>query len=269
MNGVALFTRDVGAGPDVAVLHGGPGAHHDYLLPQFDTLATGRRLRYYDQRGGGRSTVGRDVPVRWRDHVADLGALCDHWGGAPAHLLGYSWGGLLAMLFAIAYPARVRSLALVSPAPATAAGRRTFERRFAERMDAAHVHAARERLRASGLRERDPEAYRRRAFEISVAGYFHVFDRARDLTPFRVTGRTQTAVWESLGGYDLRAGLEALAIETRVFHGRYDPVPLESAAETARLLAADLVIFEDSGHCPHVEEPDRFTAELDAWLPRR
>src|SRR6266566_1413150 len=73
LNGVRLYTRRVGHGPPVVVLHGGPGAHHDYLLPQYDHLAEGgRTLLYYDQRGGGRSPVPRDVPVGWREHVVDL-----------------------------------------------------------------------------------------------------------------------------------------------------------------------------------------------------
>ena len=88
VNGVRLHVRIVGEGPDVLVLHGGPGAHHDYLLPQFDALADGRRLRYYDQRGGGRSPVGRDVPVGWREHVADLHALVEHWHLDAVTLLG-------------------------------------------------------------------------------------------------------------------------------------------------------------------------------------
>ncbi|HMA45930.1 MAG TPA: alpha/beta fold hydrolase, partial [Frankiaceae bacterium] len=59
-------------GPTVVVLHGGPGASMDYLRPQFDRLATGRTLLYYDQRGGGRSEVPREAPLDWRAHVADL-----------------------------------------------------------------------------------------------------------------------------------------------------------------------------------------------------
>ena len=113
LNGVTLFTRSVGDGPDVIVLHGGPGAHHDYLLPQFDSLAVGRRLRYYDQRGGGRSAVPRTVPVGWREHVADLHALIGHWGPGPATVVGYSWGGLLALLFATEHPDDLGRLALV------------------------------------------------------------------------------------------------------------------------------------------------------------
>src|SRR2546422_7393771 len=76
VNGVRLFTRRAGTGPSVVVLHGGPGAHHDYLLPQYDRLARGRALLFYDQRGGGRSPVPRDTPVGWQqrseEHTSEL-----------------------------------------------------------------------------------------------------------------------------------------------------------------------------------------------------
>ncbi len=267
VNGVHLFTRAVGSGPDVVVLHGGPGAHHDYLLPQFDLLARGRRLRYYDQRGGGRSPVARDVPVGWREQVADLDALLATWHLVPATLLGYSWGGLLALLYATRHPERVARLALVSPAAATAAGRAEFERRFAERAAGPWIARERARLAASGLRSRDPDAHRRRTFELAVAPYFKDPARARDLTPFRITGRTQDEVWQSLGDFDLRAGLDTLRLPALVIHGRFDPIPLAAAADTARRLAAPHEVFEDSGHVPYVEETRHFVAVLDRFLP--
>lgn len=267
IRGVELFVRSVGEGPDVVVLHGGPGAHHDYLLPQYDALATGRRLRYYDQRGGGRSAVGPGVPLGWQEHVEDLAALLDHWGLGRAVVVGYSWGGLLAMLFATRHPARLERLALVSPAATTREGRRAFEERFAERMNDPRVVRAREELRQSGLRERDPEAYRRRAFELSVAGYFKDPERASGLTPFRVTGRTQKAVWDSLGDYDLDADLRGVDVPALIVHGQHDPIPLETARHTADVLGATLEVV-DAGHVPHVEAFDRFVEVLDAFLPR-
>lgn len=268
VNGVSLFTRTLGAGPSVTVLHGGPGAHHDYLLPQFDALAAGRRLRYYDQRGGGRSSVDRRTPVAWSDHVADLDALLAGNGDCPATLLGYSWGGLLAILYAIQHPDRVSRLALVSPAPVTAAGRRVFEERFTARSRDPDLLAARDALRSSGLRDRDPDAYRQRLFELSVAPYFADPARARDLTPFRVNGRTQTAVWTSLGDYDLQDALGRLKVPALVLHGRHDPIPIETARETAGLLGAPLRIMEHSGHVPYIEDFDAFRDTLDGFLPR-
>jgi proline iminopeptidase len=268
LNGISLFTRTIGDGPDVIVLHGGPGAHHDYLLPQFDRLAHGRRLRYYDQRGGGRSPVERGTPVAWSEQVADLAALIAHWDTAPATLLGYSWGGLLALLLAVTHPDRVARLALVCPAPSNARDRRRFEARFAERSRAPAITRARAELQASGLRERDPTVYRQRAFELSVAGYFLDLANVAHLTPFRLTGRVQEEVWRSLADYDLRAALGGLRIPSRVFAGRHDPIPLDTAEDTAHRLGAELVVFEQSGHCPYVEETERFVTELDRWLPR-
>ncbi|MBI1967720.1 MAG: alpha/beta hydrolase, partial [Gemmatimonadetes bacterium] len=271
VNGVRLFTRRVGAGPLVVVLHGGPGAHHDYLLPQFDLLARGRELCYYDQRGGGQSPVARETSVGWREHVADLEALRAHVGLEHLTLCGYSWGGLLAVLYTLEHPDRVSRLALVSPASPTVTLREEFERHFAERMSAPEIVLAREELRASGLRERDPTAYQKRAFELSVAGYFHRFEDAARLTPFRVTARTQQAVWNSLGEYDLRDRLRASFSRlpppvSRIIHGSFDPIPIAGSRELAALLGADLVELP-VGHCPHVETTDDFVRALDTFLP--
>ncbi len=269
VNGVTLFTRTVGEGPDVVVLHGGPGAHHNYLLPHFDRLASGRRLRYYDQRGGGQSPIDRRVPAGWREHVADLQALLEKWSIPRATLLGFSWGGLLALLFAISHPDRVARLALVSPAAPTARGRKEFERRFAQRASDPDIHAAREALARSGLKERDPESYTRHLFELAVAPYFREPSQTPLLTPFRVRARIQRAVWQSLGDYDIRQEIGQVRSPAIVLHGRHDPMPLAGSQEIARLLGAPLVVFEKSGHLPYVEEPERFTAVLDQFLPRR
>ena len=272
VNGVTLFTRRVGSGPLVVVLHGGPGAHHDYLLPQYDGLARGRELFYYDQRGGGQSPVPRETPVGWREQVADLEEIRAALGLERLTLCGYSWGGLLAVLYLLEHPDRVERLGLVSPASPTVAYRRQFEAEFARRMAAPEVVREREALRVSGLRESDPDAYRRRAFELSVAGYFKDFHDANKLTPFRVTARTQQAVWESLGDYDLRGSLAQLkqpltAHRSLVVHGSSDPIPVAGSRELAGLLGADLVEL-DCGHCPHVEATQQFVRALDGFLPR-
>ncbi len=268
VRGVTLFERRLGAGPPVVVLHGGPGAHHDYLLPGFDRLAIGRTLVYYDQRGGGRSPVPREVPVGWREQVEDLEALRALWGFERLTLAGYSWGGLLALLYAVEHPTRMERLALVSCAPPWRGARTEFERRLAERNNAPEVRAERRAVQDGGLRERSVEAYRRRMFELSVAGYFHDWRRARELTPFRITGRTQQEVWESLGDFDLRPRLGRVQVPAAVVHGEDDPIPIAAAAELARILGAPLHAIPDCGHVPYVEAPEQFVQALDRFLPR-
>jgi proline iminopeptidase len=272
LNGVRLYTRQVGDGPSVVVLHGGPGAHHDYLLPQYDRLAARRAILYYDQRGGGRSAVPRDVAVGWREHVADLEALRNHWRFDRLTLLGYSWGGLLAVLYALEHPNQIARLALVSAAPLTAVWREEFERRFAARMAQPWIARSRAELSALGLAQRDPEKYRRIAFALSVAGYFHDPSRAREMTPFRVTERTRRAVWDSLGEYDLREQIRlkfpnGTAPRSLLLHGIYDPMPIEAARETAALLSTGVVELA-TGHAPHVEATEEFVRVLDGFLPK-
>lgn len=269
VRGVSLFERRIGEGPEVIVLHGGPGAHHDYLLPGFDRLVHGRTLVYYDQRGGGRSAVARDVPVGWREQVNDLEALRDVWGLEQLALAGYSWGGLLAMLYAVTYPARVSSLALVSPAPAAKGERLGYEAALTARNNTPELQAERKALQESGLRSQDLAAYNQRLFELAVAGYFHDPARARELTPFRVTGRTQQEVWNSLGDdFDLRPALSRLEIPSLVVHGDDDPIPISTAQATAAALHAPLIVLPNCGHVPYVEAQEELVAALDPFLPR-
>lgn len=267
VRGVELFVRRVGRGSPAVVLHGGPGAHHDYLLPGFDALADGRELIYYDQRGGGRSPVPRAVAVGWTEHVADLEALRTTWGLERLALAGYSWGGLLALLYALSHPGRVGRLALVSPAPAWRAAREQFEGAFAKRNLDPAFQEARRQLRESGLRERDPAAFQQRIFELSVAPYFFDPERARELTPFRVTGRTQQEVWQSLGDFDLRPRLPELrGIPALVLHGKDDPIPIEAARTAAGLIGAEFHALPHCGHVPYVEAFEAFRTLVGGFL---
>jgi proline iminopeptidase len=267
VRGINIFERRIGQGPPVVVLHGGPGAHHDYLLPGFDALARGRELIYYDQRGGGRSPVPREIPVDWRQQVADLEDLRAQWGLETLTLAGYSWGGLLALLYTIEFPGRVARLALVSPAPAWRSARDEFERRFEERNLAPELQRRRAELRASGLRERDPAAYAEQLFRLSVTPYFSDPGRVKDLTPFRVTGRTQQEVWASLGDFDLRPTLPRLSVPTTVLHGVDDPIPVDASRTLAQLLKAEFHPLDRCGHVPYVEAFDEFVMLMDRFLP--
>jgi proline iminopeptidase len=257
--------------PKLLVLHGGPGADYCYMLPQMLHLGERYDLLFYDQRGGGRSKSDPQVPITWRTHVEDLGAVVTEFGLEPLSLVGYSWGAMLALLYTseqrrnphLVPPAR---LALINPAPLTREYRRQFEAEFTRRQQGPDILAMREELASSGLRERDPAAYRQRAFELSVAGYFSDPTKARDLTPFRVVGRVQQSVWESLGDFDLTGDLEGIRIPSIVIHGRDDPIPLASSLEAARALGTNLVVLDDCGHVPYVEQPERLFSALDTFL---
>jgi len=271
--------------PRLLFVHGGPGASHDYMLPQMLALASDYRLIFYDQRGGGRSKSDDRAPVTWKTHVDDLAALVRELSLEPLTLVGYSWGGLLALLYAIAAaggfrdeglaleaseeaPAPAR-MVLITPAPATAALRTEFSAELARRQRAPWITEERAAIAAAGLREQDPAAYAKRIFELGVAGYFKDPARARELTPFRIIARVQQSVWESLIGYDLTAKLALVEAPTLVLHGAHDAIPLASSALIAQALPhGELVVLDESAHVPYVEGEAAFFSAVREFLER-
>ena len=260
------------SGPDLLVLHGGPGAHHDYLLPQMLHFAERYNVVFYDQRGGGRSKSVSTDAITWQTHVDDMSAVIHELDVSPLSIIGYSFGGMLALLYTLAaddsvdleMPAR---LALIDPAPLKIEYRRQFEAEFARRQEGMEIKRMREELAASGLRESDPESYRQRTFELAVAAYFADPRKAHDLTPFRVSGKVQQQVWDSLGsGFDILADLKPMGFPVLFVHGRDDPIPVESSIEGAKAMGAELVLLDDCGHVPYVEQPAALFEALDRFL---
>ena len=281
---VPLYWREDGpvAGSPILLLHGGPGAHHDYMYPQLLALAASHRLITYDQRGGGKSKTDDPMPITWRTQVDDLARLMHEFELTSPVLVGYSWGALLAMLYCIeaskqniessaTHMSMPSQLVLISPAPITRAWRNEFEASLLERQRGPVIREMREALAASELRETDIAAYRQRSFELSVAGYFADPRLAQALTPFRVIGRVQQSVWDSLGDFDLRESLRAMAravhLPVLVVHGREDPIPLASAMAVAEALDATFVELPHSGHVPYVEQPAALFEAMTRFLP--
>jgi proline iminopeptidase len=226
----------------------------------------------YDQRGGGKSRSDATHPVTWQTHVADLEAVVRELAIDPLSIVGYSFGGMIALLYCIEAAKRKdmpqpSRLVLIDPAPLKMQWRREFEAEFTRRQNGMEIRKMREDLAASGLRESNPEEYKQRTFELAVAAYFSDPAKARDLTPFRVTGRIQQQVWESLGAdYDVLKDLRPMGFPTLFVHGRDDPIPSASSAEGAKAMEAELVLLDDCGHVPYVERPGELFQALDRFL---
>ena len=234
---------------------------------------SGRNIVFYDQRGGGRSRTDDRAPITWQTQVDDLAQVIADLRLTPLTLIGYSWGALLALLYMIEgsrvsgrhLPVRA---VLIDCGPVTRRFRDLFEAEFARRQSSPETRSLRDELGASGLRERDPDAFRHRSFELSVAGYFADPRRAKNLTPFRVIGRVQESIWSSLGDYDLTTPgmLDLVNVPALFIHGRQDPIPLESSAQAAASMRARLVILEECGHVPYVEQPERLFEAIEHFL---
>jgi proline iminopeptidase len=95
VEGARLYYRDLGQGPPIIVLHGGPSLDHHYFLPDMDRLADSFRLVYYDQRGRGESAENvRSAEISILSELDDLERLRAYFKLESVAALGHSWGGL-------------------------------------------------------------------------------------------------------------------------------------------------------------------------------
>jgi pimeloyl-ACP methyl ester carboxylesterase len=118
-DGAELWYREIGDGPPIFIVHGGPDFNHAYLLPDMDQLADAYRLVYYDQRGRFNSRGGVRLDDLGIDrYTDDLYALRAHLGLPTVAVLGHSWDGHVAMHYAVRHPDRVSRLILMNSAPA-------------------------------------------------------------------------------------------------------------------------------------------------------
>lgn len=278
--GARLFYRTVGSGRDtVVVLHGSPGFHMNYLLPDLVPLARGRTLVFYDQRGGGRSErVGEPERLTIEHHVGDLEALRRHFRLERMSLLGHSWGGGLAALYAIRHPARVERMLLL--APMTPRRDPYFARAaeaFLPRLDSATWTRLRGLDRSLATSD-DPVATCRELMRGVMAAplYFSTAAGARrfrgdfcDAPPeaLRTVSSVREAFNRSRGAWDLRGELTTLRVPTLVVHGEDDSIPLEASREwVASLPEARLLVVPGADHYLHAEKPELVLPAADRFF---
>lgn len=129
------YYKKFGSGSPVIVLHGGPGLDQEYLLPQMLELAKDHEVIFYDQRGSGQSLATKINPayININQFVKDLDDLRVHMGVKKFTLVGHSWGGFLAMNYAIKYPQHLSNLILLNTLPADFKGQQAFANEFMKR----------------------------------------------------------------------------------------------------------------------------------------
>jgi proline iminopeptidase len=266
--GAHLYFREVGDGPPLVLLHGGPDFNHNYLLPEMDRLSSAFRLIYYDQRGRGRSSGGVDPEdVTIDSEVDDLDRLRRYFDLGTIAVLGHSWGGILAMEFATRHPDRVSHLILMNPAPASHADLLRFrnQRQIAEESSLARMDViSRTPGYAQADIETEAEYYRihygatvRRSDQLeSIVRRLRMDFTPEDILKARaIEQRLYEQTWFA-EGYDLIPRLRELTTPTLVMHGADDFVPLECARNVADAMTASrLVVFKDCGHFAYVESP--------------
>jgi proline iminopeptidase len=271
--GLELHYRSSGTGTPAVLLSGGPGFKVDYMTPVGDVLPASYRRIFLEQRGTGRSRAANITPesMTLKTVVEDLEALRVHLKVDRLLLVGHSWGGMLAMAYAVAHPDRVDRLVLISSGGPTL----EFNQWFGD-----NIHA---RLRPEDLEAQSywqaaakngvaPDKATLEGVKAIVPGYF--FDRKKGLA-YATTLQDGALHQDSSGmlfadlakSYDLRAGLKKLDRPVLIVHGHQDPIGDKTAEDIHALIpGSTLAYINKCGHFPWIEQPEEFRRIVGEFL---
>jgi proline-specific peptidase len=275
--GHETWFRSVGDGPGIPLLclHGGPGSTHLALTP-LEQLADERRVVLYDQLGSGNSSQPSD-PSLWTVELFldELATVREALGLERVHLLGQSWGGMLAQEYALTQPAGLMSLILSSTLSSA-----TLWREESLRLRAELPPEIREPLdehETAGTTD-DPE------YEQAMFAFLHrhlcrldpwpsIVEevlRSTNLEVYRTMwGPSEAHPTGVLAGWDVTPRLGEIRVPAIVTCGRYDEAtPLQAETIVKGLSDAEIVIFEQSAHMAPIEETERYIATVRAFLAR-
>lgn len=272
-DGFDLHYRTAGTGTPIVLLAGGPGLEVDYVVPLGDALPPSYQRVFLEQRGTGRSRLPELTADRLTLElvVEDLEALRVHLKQERLLLVGHSWGGVLAMRYAAAYPDRVDRLVIIgSPGP-TPRFREWFEDNITARLRAEDI-AAMESWAAAAERGMDADKASTEALKAMVPGY--VFDRSKGLAmaaqfPDGMFHVQVNMLMERNGvmGDDFSAELKSLERPVLIVHGHQDPIGQLCAEEIHRAIAgSQLHYIAKCGHFPWIEQPEEFQRIVAEFL---
>ena len=263
----------------VMVLHGGPGAGHNYCEPIADVLAqTGRAAVLYDQIGCGNSTHLPDKPKEfWTPELfmEELVLLTEHLGISNKYnIVGQSWGGMLGMQFAITKPKGLNAL-VVADSPASMEVWVSEANKLRKELPP-EVEATLLKHEAAGTTE-DPEYvaavdvfYSRHLCRIPQPPYVLAsFEQlAADPTVYHtMNGPSEFHVIGSLKHWDIRPQLKEISAPTLLVSGQYDEATPAMVKEINGLIpGSKWELFAESSHMPHVEEPAKFKRVVSEFL---
>ncbi|MEU5808763.1 proline iminopeptidase-family hydrolase [Streptomyces sp. NPDC047718] len=264
-----------GTRPPLLVLHGGPGVPHGYLTDLDAMTSSGRTVVYYDQAGCGRSDP-LDDPAEWTPDtfVEEVGAVREGLGLDRVHLFGHSWGGMLALEYALRRPPGLASLVLAGTC-ASVPLLASEVRRLMDRLPAG-VRETLARHEAAGTTDSAE-------YQEAAASFFTLWmcrlsplpehvARASAAVNAELYGAMLGAEWNitgTLADWDVTERLGELDLPVLVTTGRYDeitPAVVRPLVEGIR--GAQWMVFEESAHLSTAEEPERYRAGLESFLSR-
>ncbi|MFT7380535.1 MAG: proline iminopeptidase [Roseivirga sp.] len=276
INGTDLFYKTIGHGEPLIIVHGGPVLDHSYFLPQLESLSENYQLIFYDQKVSGRSSIEVDSSTMTLDGFAeDIESIRNAFKLDKINLLGHSWGGLIAMTYAIKYNQHLDKLILSnSIAPNVSewqmegqvVGQRATENDFLERQSI---------LTSGALQSEDPTDAIEKLLRISFRPQMADTTKLNELNLYVPKDYLQRSglfslLAPDLTQFDLYPDLDKISCPTLVLYGNREPsVYLHATVMAEAFPNGELKVIDGAGHFPFIEKPIEFNKTVLEFLNRK
>jgi proline iminopeptidase len=274
VDGGSIWYRVVGhgTGTPVILLHGGPGFSSYYLKP-LEELGDDRIVVRYDQLGGGKSHHITDTTLFTIDHfVRELDSLRAHLGFDKVHLLGHSWGTILAVEYYRAHPEHVASLTLGSPALDIPAWEKNARRLVTTLSDSAQrairVREAQHRFDAPDYQAALNEFYGRYVWRHPVqADLDSTMSTVNEGIYNYMQGPSEFTITGTLKNYDATSFLPTITVPVFYFVGEYDEANPDIVKHFASLTPrATVAVIPGAAHLTEWDNPQETVRVVRAFL---
>jgi proline iminopeptidase len=285
-NGVMIYFKAMGRGEPLVILHGGPGASHDYFLPYLLPLARKNRLIFIDERGSGRSEKLENISAYTVENMADdVEAVRRVLELGKISLLGHSCGGVIAQAYALKYQGNLSHLILCSTFHSTTKMNEVFngiKEKMSPELRMRIGKMEQEGLFGHGL---DYEKNRYTSEYITAAwgeGYFpYLYQNHPDPNFDPVANGNMSwdlyrEMWGSSGEFIIDGNMKSveysdklpsIKVPTLITVGDNDEcAPSLSREMNGKIAGSKLVIFPKSGHMTFVDQPSLFISAVNEFL---
>ncbi len=285
-NGVMIYYTEFGKGEPLVILHGGPGASHDYFLPYLLPLARTNRLIFIDERGSGRSQrIENASGYTVENMVEDVEAVRKELNLRKISLLGHSYGGVLAQAYALKYQENLSHLILCSTFHSTSKMNEVFKNIMKKMTPELRTRI--EKLEKEGLFGHGKDYEKNRyTNEYMIAawgeGYFPYLYQNHPDPNYDPIANGNTAwdlyreMWGSNGEFVIDGNLKSveyadklptIKVPTLITAGDNDECdPSLSKEMNSKIPGSKLVIFPKSGHMTFVDQPSLFITTINEFL---
>ncbi len=285
-NGVMIYYEEFGKGKPLMIVHGGPGASHDYFLPYLLPLARENRLIFIDERGSGQSQKLEDVSKYTVENmVEDVEAVRKALKLGKISLLGHSYGGVLAQAYALKYQKNLSHLILCSTFPSTSQMNDVFKK-MEEKMAPSLLDRIKKMEKDGLFGHGMPYEKNRYTNEYMIAawgeGYFpYLYQNHPDPNYDPVANGNMAwdlyrEMWGSDGEFIIDGNLKSVEyvdklhtihVPTLITCGDHDECdPSLSKEMHEKIEGSKLIIFPESGHMTFVDQPDMFIKAVNDFL---